>query len=398
MANLVLRDVVAEYEKAEPGLRRRLEWAEAREEEIKVRDSARRAKRRRRRDTERMDDVVENGGVGTEEGGISPDVVCLDEEEGGSDKGRGPCSLSSGASEDDACSSGEEYDPRGTGKKGARGRGRGTATAGTGGTAGPGTTTSSFVTCPICGKNVHHMYMNSHIDTCLAGGGGSGPGKGGRERPTALDVPPKLVLLGALNNSSNEKKVKNELKKYNISTEGCASARELLDRYMRFRTAVEVSNDKGEEGASYEKIVFRMMKEERTKKMAGMFGGKRSSRAEGAAGTANPRTNPGVGPCHDDCGPPDGQTSLRRAPIGSNATNASKNKVVIDMTEDVAGEAGADSAVTEAPPGRFDPSRINLSEIRHPREILLPEDATFEEMVAVTRLRDRVRKLLLEQF
>lgn len=95
MANLVLRDVVAEYEKAEPGLRRRLEWAEAREEEIKVRDSARRAKRRRRRDTERMDDVVENGGVGTEEGGISPDVVCLDEEEGGQirDAVLAPCHL-----------------------------------------------------------------------------------------------------------------------------------------------------------------------------------------------------------------------------------------------------------------------------------------------------------------
>lgn len=63
------------------------------------------------------------------------------------------------------------------------------------------------------------------------------------------------------------------------------------------------------------------------------------------------------------------------------------------MTEDVAGVG----VVTEAP-RRFDPSRINLSEIRHPREILLPEDATFEEMVAVTLLRDRVRIMLLEEF
>ncbi len=405
MANLVLRDVVTEYGKAEAGLRHRLELAEAREEQARERsrERARHAKKRRKRgEADRMNDVdgQENGG-GIEERGTSPDVVCLDDQ-AGSDEDGSPCSASACVSEDDSLSSGEEYDPRDRGKKDAQGRdavksGEAKAgTGGTGGTAGPGTTASSFMACPICGKNVHHMYMNSHIDACLVGGGRSGSGKVDRERAAAqpaLVVPPKLVLLGALNNSSNEKKLKNELKKYNISTEGCASARELLDRYMRFRTAVEVSNDKGEEGASYEKIVFRMMKEERSKKMAGMFGGRRSSRAEGTAGAANPIGEPCAAQCQRVCGQ-DGQPSLTLAPIAWTKSNTSKKKVVIDMTGDVAREGGL---LTEAP-RRFDPSQINLSEIRHPREILLPEDATFEEMVAVTRLRDRVRIMLLKEF
>ena len=400
---MVLRDVVAQYGKAEAGLRRRLELAEAREAEARL------AKRRRKGEEKRTADGVagqEKGVVGTEGGGNSSGVVCLDDD-GWSDEGAGLRSVSPDASEDEACSSGEEYNPQERGKNCPRGR---RAAAGgeakAGAVGGPGATSSSFVACPICGKNVRHMYMNSHIDACLMGGGGSagsrsGAGRGRAASLSALEVPPKLVLLGALNNASNEKKLKNELRKYNISTEGCASARELLDRYMRFRTAVEVSNDKGEEGASYEKIVFRMMKEERSKKMAGMFGGRRASRVKSTVGGANPGGEPGVAGCHRVSGQ-DGYPSPTAASVApnafnalntSNASRASRNKVVIDMTEDVAGVG----VVTEAP-RRFDPSRINLSEIRHPREILLPEDATFEEMVAVTLLRDRVRIMLLEEF
>jgi hypothetical protein len=47
---------------------------------------------------------------------------------------------------------------------------------------------------------------------------------------------------------------------------------------------------------------------------------------------------------------------------------------------------------------RFDPAAIDLASVRHPREIILPEDATFEEMVEVTRLRDRVRASLLDEY
>ena len=387
--NVVLREVVEAYTKAEEELR-------AQGEAMARMDTARRRSRRRGPAVREKQEVV---------------VVRLDEEEDADDEDRvhvkndddtddgnvedrggeiGGCST---GREDASQSSGEEYDPYGDDRtRGGRkrterpqARGDGAAVAHTG---------SSFVPCPVCGKDVHHMYMNSHIDACLQGNGqGNGQGDGDGTRgsrgarggpggprgvPSALDVPPKLVLLGGLSNPGNEKKLRHELKKYNIPTEGCATARELFDRYTRFRTAVEISNDKGEVGASYEKIVFRLMKEDRNKKMAGMFekgGSSKKARVGGVEdgrGGALPR-----------------QATLKRENGHSRGQHG--EVVTIDMT-------GVEASAAAARNRRFDPAAIDLASVRHPREIILPEDATFEEMVEVTRLRDRVRASLLDEY
>jgi hypothetical protein len=380
IANVVLREVVEQYEKGKEVAGKMLV---ERLLELKAGPSSRpaptnkptnkttRAKRRRAGDTVCI--VVEDsGGVHIEE---SARDCQIEEARVDGEDWVDSQSLSQ--------SSGEEYLPTKEGKGAQDGSlaktvSRRTAPARGAQSHVPG---SSFLPCPVCGKDIHHMYMNSHIDACLARGGeaGADPGQGaqGRAPPKSrpLDVPPKLVMLGGVSNPQNEKKLKNELKKYNVPVEGCSTPRELFDRYTRFRTAVEVSNDKGEVGATYEKIIFRLMKEDRNKKMAGMFGKKNSTFHHGTPGS-DPA--PAVG--------------------GRSTKVAEGEAVTIDMT---AARTEVTEGIQRVQDRRLARDRIDdidLSQMRHPRDILLPDDATFSEMVRVTMLRDKLRTKLLEEF
>ena len=386
--NAVVRDVVGAWEDVEKAVREVEEANEANEVggswggrgdrhgHIGDGDGGRR-KKRRKGGGGRVDDV-------------EVEVVCLGDSDDDDD---GEGSSGSGLPSPSAQSSGEEYLP---GKK----KGRNVATRKNSRPskknkpqpAQHNETQSSFLPCPICGRNVHHMYMNSHVDACLANGGAA-DAKDANDAvaavaaPQALPVPPKLVILGGFSHPQCEKRVKEALRRFHVPVDGCGSARELFDRYVRFRTAVEVSNDRGEAGASYEKVVFRLMKEERSKKMAGMFaaGERRKGTTDRAgAGAREVATidlvdgsavEEAVGGRRRSAGPGDGN--------GNGNGNAG-----LEVT--LARVRAARAALAARYP--------DLEQVRHPREIVLEDDASFEEMVEVTRLRDRVRAKLLGEF
>lgn len=196
--------------------------------------------------------------------------------------------------------------------------------------------TQSFMECPICKKNVHHMYLNSHIDECLVNGNaetlrntanGHADGSSAQDSWKPLQVPPKI-----LGNFANDKTIKSSLKKYGLSCEGKKS--ELLERYSSFRTEVEIANDK-REVTTYEKIAFRVGKKQRYK----------------AAATLLKTSVSNVG----------------ALPVKRKAGNH-EHEV---NEEDIAN-------------GQWS----------HPRDILVPENASFAELIRTTKLRDTLRKKL----
>jgi len=155
----------------------------------------------------------------------------------------------------------------------------------------------NFVQCPICSKTVPEFYINSHVDSCLRRSQNGdmpspsqppplptsrlGPGPGvvgchtyndnnnnnnsnGKEADISissgnpensfqpLPVPPKLAPALA-----TDKSLRGMLKKYSLPVEG--KKPELLDRYNKFRLAVELANDRGEP-TSYDRLVKKAMK------------------------------------------------------------------------------------------------------------------------------------------
>lgn len=188
--------------------------------------------------------------------------------------------------------------------------------------------------CPICKKNVHYMYLNSHIDECLVNGNssetrfGTGDGSSGQDCWKPLQVPPKI-----LGNFTNDKTIKASLKKYGLSCEGKKS--ELLERYSSFRTEVEIANDK-REVTTYEKLAFRVGKKQRYKAAASLL-----------------------------------KTS------GSNALPVKRK--------------------AEKHEKELDEQDVATSQFSHPRDILVPENASFADLIRTTKLRDILRKKLQQQ-
>lgn len=226
----------------------------------------------------------------------------------------------------DACSSGEEYDPvQDHSSRVLKQQKRQKPSPPTGPTIG----TSSFVECPVCGKNIHHLHMNGHIDACL----NSNPRVGEGEKPawTPLEVPSKII--GTL---ANDKTIKAALRKYGIPCEGKKS--ELIDRYNRFRTEVEIANDK-QETTTYERIVFRIAKQETYKAAASLF---------------KSRTN---------------DTTMMELTIKKKPLKE-QHGGVIDMT-------------------------IQSPQAKHPSEIVLPDDPSYADLIRITKRRDRLRRRLL---
>ena len=158
-----------------------------------------------------------------------------------------------------------------------------------------GSVPKNFVQCPICSKTVPEFYINSHVDSCLRRSQngdmpspsqppplptsrlGSGTGvvgchinnnknnnSNGKEAGISifsvnpdksfqpLPVPPKLAPALA-----TDKSLRGMLKKYSLPVEG--KKPELLDRYNKFRLAVELANDRGEP-TSYDRLAKKAMK------------------------------------------------------------------------------------------------------------------------------------------
>ncbi len=250
------------------------------------------------------------------------------------------CVISVEGSED-VYSSGEEYDPkkeagmslshpRKKNKMTMDGRGGGHTAIKGEQSCPPAIGTSSFLECPVCGKNVHRLHMNGHIDACLVA-------KPQEKKPAwkPLEVPSKII--GTL---ANDKTIKNALRKYGLPCEG--KKPELIDRYNRFRTEVEIANDK-QEVTTYEKIVFRIAKQESYKAAASLFKYKKN------------------------------ETSS----LNTSMMRSTKKEIkmidkdgVIDMT-------------------------LQSSPAKHPSEIVLPDDPSYTDLIRITKRRDRLRKQLL---
>ena len=401
--NVVVRDVVGAWEDVEKAVREVEEaneaneanevggsWGDRGDRDGHVGDGGGgRRKKRRKGGGGRVDDV-------------EVEVVCLSDSDDDEDDDDGEGSSGSGLPSPSAQSSGEEYRP---GKK----KDRNVATRKNSRPskknkpppAQHNETQSSFLPCPICGRNVHHMYMNSHVDACLANGGAADVKDANTNAntnandavaavtaPQALPVPPKLVLVGGFSHPQCEKRVKEALRRFHVPVDGCGSARELFDRYVRFRTAVEVSNDRGEVGASYEKVVFRLMKEERSKKMAGMFAA--GERRKGTTDRAGAGAGAGAGAREVATIDLVDRSAVKEAVGGRRRSAGPGDGNAAGLGVTLARVRAARAALAARYP--------DLEQVRHPREIVLEDDASFEEMVEVTRLRDRVRAKLLGEF
>lgn len=271
--------------------------------------------------------------------------ACMRERQSAGDKNGALCVISDDEEmyqdvqivESESYSSGEEYDP----KKERHGKRKVTKTQQSCPPSGPTIGTSSFLECPICGKSVHHLSMNGHIDQCL----NKEPHKES-SKPSwkPLEVPSKII--GTL---ANDKTIKAALKKYGIPCEGKKS--ELMDRYNRFRTEVEIANDK-HEATTYERIVFRIAKQEKYKAAASLF----KSRTNDTS-TLHPSTSMFC-------------TSLGQVQKKKSKRRDDNQGGIIDMT-------------LQSPPAK------------HPSDIQLPEDPSYEDLIKITKRRDRLRRRLL---
>jgi len=89
----------------------------------------------------------------------------------------------------------------------------------------------------------------------------------------ALAVPPKLVAALV-----TDKQLRAMLKRYGLASDGKKA--DLLERYNRFRLAVETANDR-EERTSYERLAFRLAGQEKRKAAASLLSSRTTSTPSG---------------------------------------------------------------------------------------------------------------------
>lgn len=199
---------------------------------------------------------------------------------------------------------------------------------------------SSFLECPVCQKSIHRLYMDGHIDSCLLK-----EAQPEKEKETwkPLEVPPKII--GTL---ANDKTIRTALRNYGIPCDGKKT--ELIDRYNRFRTEVEIANDK-QEAITYERIVFRIAKKETYKAAASLFKSRMNGITMSLESTAS-------------------FFDKKRKKTKILGTSGRQEIDVVDMT-------------------------ILTPTAKHPSDITLPDDPTYEDLIRITKQRDDLRRQLL---
>lgn len=222
-------------------------------------------------------------------------------------------------------------------------------------------TPSGFVRCPVCSKAIPSFFINAHVDLCLAGGShvaktaGAAAGVatvGDRQPPVPtiaagpfqpLAVPAKIVP-----SLTSEKSLRQLLRKYCLPSDG--KKKELLDRYSKLRLAVEMANDK-QVLVSYEQLAKRLAAQERQMAAVQLLQPVGSAAAAAATGTGASRK----------------PAAVSAAAVGGSLLTP---------------RSGAGAAAIQPDDSSIDAATITLV------------GCSFDELIAVTRRRDRARRAL----